>query len=276
MTRYLYSLLALLTLSATPLRAESDPVEVTLLAAKEGAEEGELLVGVDFKMQPGWHIYWRYPGEIGKPTQVRLSLPEGYQEQPFLWPLPHVFKIPSSPDGYGYEGKALILTEVKSPVTKGPSQTSQAIKVGAVVKYLACSAKACLPGTKELSTQAVLGESPTLTTLREAKNKILSERAPDGTSLHVEVHGSAAKNTAAPVKVTLRWDGQPRSIEWFPVPPSQAKIKNVQTSSEELNFQVELKDHAGEVVEIPSIFSVVSAEGKRSSIEHVLKVPVRR
>lgn len=275
MTRYL-SLLALLTLSATPLYAETEPVEVTLLAAKEGGEEGELLVGVDFKMQPGWHIYWRYPGEIGKPTQVRLALPEGYQEQPFLWPLPHIFKIPSSPDGYGYEGKALLISEVKSPVTKGPSTGSSEIKVGAVVKYLACSAKACLPGTKELSTHAVIGETPTLNTLREEKKRVLSQKTSPGASLHVEVKGSAAEQATVPVKASLTWDGQPQSVEWFPVPPSQAKIKNVHVSPETLSFQVDLKEHAGEVVEIPSVFAIVSTDGKRSAVEHVLKIPVSR
>lgn len=275
MTRYIYSLLLALSVSASSAMADSDPVEVTLLAAKEGPEEGELLVGVKMKMEPGWHIYWRYPGEIGKPTQVQLKLPDGFQEEPLLWPLPHVFKIPSSPDGYGYEGEVMLVTEVKAPATKGPaSSASHAIEIEAEVKYLACSAKACLPGKKELKTKAVLGTTATLDILKTAKQRMAGERA-EGVALHVQVDDKAQPNTTTPIKASLRWDGQPRSVEWFPLPPSKVKVKNVVSEfPEKIQFDLELKDYPGDSVQIPSIFAITSTDGKRLAVEQALTVPL--
>src|SRR5664279_2316931 len=40
-------------------------------ANKSGAES--LRAGIEIKMQPGWHTYWRYPGDSGVPPRFSFS-----------------------------------------------------------------------------------------------------------------------------------------------------------------------------------------------------------
>ena len=39
-----------------------------------------LWVGLDLSLAPGWHSYWRTPGDSGLPTTIRWKLPEGFGE----------------------------------------------------------------------------------------------------------------------------------------------------------------------------------------------------
>ena len=55
-----------------------DLVKVKLLADVTSVEPGKpFTIGVNFKMSPGWHIYWINPGDSGMATQVEFSLPAG-------------------------------------------------------------------------------------------------------------------------------------------------------------------------------------------------------
>ena len=46
------------------------------------------LVGVRLKMAPGWHTYWRYPGDAGIPTEIKWQLPAGWRAGEIQWPMP--------------------------------------------------------------------------------------------------------------------------------------------------------------------------------------------
>jgi len=39
------------------------------------------MLGFKFTIAPGWHIYWKNPGDSGLPTEVKLNLPEGFHRQ---------------------------------------------------------------------------------------------------------------------------------------------------------------------------------------------------
>ena len=36
-------------------------------------------VGLLLRMAPGWHTYWKFPGDAGLPTEVKWKLPEGWK-----------------------------------------------------------------------------------------------------------------------------------------------------------------------------------------------------
>ena len=42
------------------------------------APGGTVWVAVHFEVKPGWHIYWRDPGDSGLPTTVEWRLPGGF------------------------------------------------------------------------------------------------------------------------------------------------------------------------------------------------------
>src|SRR5581483_5899357 len=40
-----------------------------LIAGSPAAGEGTLHAGIEIRLKPGWHTYWRYPGDAGVPPQ---------------------------------------------------------------------------------------------------------------------------------------------------------------------------------------------------------------
>jgi len=146
--------LLLLTLVALPALAgpraadpppdDRRPVRVQLVADVEPAAPGEeFQVGVLFEMAPGWHIYWTYPGNTGKPTQVAFRVDERLAKvlEP-RFPAPRAFDAESVEElSFGYEGALLVPAAafVHEPPPGG------ALELGAEVSWLACKS-ACVTG----------------------------------------------------------------------------------------------------------------------------------
>ncbi|MGH6975018.1 MAG: protein-disulfide reductase DsbD domain-containing protein, partial [Stellaceae bacterium] len=73
------ALILLATVFAIPARAETassawfttDQGKVRLIAAHAtlAGQETQTL-GLEFRMAPGWHIYWRSPGDAGYPPRL--------------------------------------------------------------------------------------------------------------------------------------------------------------------------------------------------------------
>jgi thiol:disulfide interchange protein DsbD len=123
-------------------RAELPATAVATSAKNEGKDrvEGALLVdvaqvkpggtfqvGVRFRMDPGWHIYWKNPGELGLATEVLWDTPGTTLGEP-RWPAPSTFR---SSDGsittYGYANEVLLFTEARaSELATGSLQLSAA------------------------------------------------------------------------------------------------------------------------------------------------------
>src|SRR4051812_22367010 len=65
-------------------------------------------VALRLAIEPGWHTYWRNPGESGLPTTLAWRLPPGYAAGDILWPAPRA--LPAGPlVNYGYEGEVFHL-----------------------------------------------------------------------------------------------------------------------------------------------------------------------
>ena len=109
-------------------------------------------VGVLLEMDPGWHVYWRNPGDVGLPTRLRWSV-DGAQVVPTAWPAPSVFhESDSDLVSYGYSEEVLLasLAEIGAPAPDGR-------QVRADVDLLACRSE-CIPASLALSL--VLGTEP--------------------------------------------------------------------------------------------------------------------
>lgn len=69
--------------------------------------------GVLFELKPGWHLYWRNPGDSGLATQLHWSI-EGGSAGPLAWPAPTIFR---EADGtlttYGYTDRVLLATKIE-------------------------------------------------------------------------------------------------------------------------------------------------------------------
>jgi DsbC/DsbD-like thiol-disulfide interchange protein len=107
----------------------------------------EFTVGLQFKMEKGWHIYWMNPGDSGEPPQVTWTLPKGLTAGEIMWPAPHRMGA-STIVNYVYDGDILLMTPLRAGVDYSASHSD---KLQASVRFLICSDQMCMPGKAQLS-----------------------------------------------------------------------------------------------------------------------------
>jgi DsbC/DsbD-like thiol-disulfide interchange protein len=110
-------------------------------------------LAVLLRMKPGWHTYWRNPGDAGLATGIKWTLPQGVTAGPIIWPRPKRF-VARSIVGYGYEEQVALLAAVKLPARFA----ADTINIGADVSWLACS-NVCIPGSKTLKLTLSVSDS---------------------------------------------------------------------------------------------------------------------
>jgi DsbC/DsbD-like thiol-disulfide interchange protein len=112
-------------------------------ANKPGATR--LRAGIEIKMQPGWHTYWRYPGDSGVPPRFDFSGSENFTAAKVLYPAPHLYTDETG-NTLGYKDG------VTFPLEVTPRQPAKPVKLHVKLDYAVC-AKLCVPveGSAELT-----------------------------------------------------------------------------------------------------------------------------
>jgi DsbC/DsbD-like thiol-disulfide interchange protein len=118
-----------------PTQAPTRHSSVSLVAATEGVVPGRRLwVGLHFRMDPGWHIYWVNPGDSGQPPTVKWDLPAGFRAGSLAWPAPKRLGKGTVVD-YGYENEVVLLAALQPPAALSPGAR---IRLAASVQWLVC------------------------------------------------------------------------------------------------------------------------------------------
>ncbi|SFL58525.1 protein-disulfide reductase DsbD family protein [Methylorubrum salsuginis] len=151
--RRLWALVAAIgCLVAGPAAAQSSAAAKDLVRAELVSEAKALVpgatasLGIRLKMKPGWHVYWRNPGDSGLPPEMAWRLPEGVSAGAFQWPVPERIPVQHLMN-YGYEGETVLLVPLSVPGTLAPGS---AATLGGTLSYLVCE-EICIPGSTELS-----------------------------------------------------------------------------------------------------------------------------
>lgn len=156
MGRVLFGFFALLCL-ASAARAQIDnapKVHARLIAEHDQVTAGSTVtVALEEIIRPGWHTYWRNPGDAGAPTEIKWNLPSGWLVRPIQWPYPKELPVGPLMD-YGYEGKVWLLSDLKVP----PNAPSGALVLKAAVSWLVCK-EVCIPEDTTLTLPLVAGTS---------------------------------------------------------------------------------------------------------------------
>ena len=128
-----------------PVVVVTEHAEAELVAASDALEPARAtLVALRLKAKPGWHTYWRNPGDSGQPTSIAWRLPDGFSAGPIRWPVPQ--RMPVGPlANYGYEAEVLLASEIRVP--QGASGTAA---LAAKAKWLACDPDHCIPEEADL------------------------------------------------------------------------------------------------------------------------------
>lgn len=124
---------------------EKDPATAELISNVKTIKGGEpFWIALKISLQPGWHVYWRNPGDSGLATQIDWSLPEGFTATPIQWLPPQRFEMEKVVT-FGYANEAYHLVQITPP----QDLPSEPVILKAKASWLACK-DSCTPGMADL------------------------------------------------------------------------------------------------------------------------------
>lgn len=128
----------------------NEQVDMRLVSAVAGVGNLEALrFGLEFRMRPGWKIYWRSPGQAGFPPEADWSKSSNLEAVETAWPAPHRFTI-FDMETMGYKDQVIL------PLTVRPTTPGQPLHLEAEVNYLTCK-ELCVPAGGVLSLDLPAG-----------------------------------------------------------------------------------------------------------------------
>ena len=111
-------------------------------------------VGLYFKLEPGWHVYWKNAGDSGEPPHIKWTLPQGVTVDPMQFPAPR--RLPLGPlMDFGYEKEVLF----PMSVSVDPSAKRDGAVLHAKVDWLVCR-EVCIPGKADLDLNLWVADKP--------------------------------------------------------------------------------------------------------------------
>lgn len=118
--------------------ARTDQTQLRLVSATAAVGEAATLrLGLEFKLEPGWKIYWRSPGDAGLPPKLDWAGSRNLADAAIRWPAPERFELFGF-DTFGYGGDVVLPIEARVDRPGAPL----ALRLG--VNYLVCE-KICIP-----------------------------------------------------------------------------------------------------------------------------------
>jgi thiol:disulfide interchange protein/DsbC/DsbD-like thiol-disulfide interchange protein len=208
--------LALVITGAQPaLALESTPVTTphttaTLITDTDAVAPGTPFhVALRLQLAPGWHTYWRNPGDAGVPPTITLHLPDAAKAGPVDWPAP-VRLRQDDLMSYAYTGDVIL------PMTVTPGESQTPLDIGANATWLVCK-DICIPEQARFSlslrpgTSAPSAEAPLFAESAQARpipSPWQASVAPDG---RLWVHGPGLR--PATVRSAVFIPNQPGTIE---------------------------------------------------------------
>ncbi|MDQ6622444.1 MAG: hypothetical protein M3Y86_03015, partial [Verrucomicrobiota bacterium] len=113
-------------------------------------------VGLHLRMQPGWHTYWKFPGDAGIPTEIKWKLPPGWKVGEIQWPIPLKLDEPGDIQIYGYHDEVLLMEEITPPTQIADAK----VPLSAEANWLVCE-KICIPGGATLPLELPVAPAAT-------------------------------------------------------------------------------------------------------------------
>lgn len=142
-----------LLLAVAPAAAQVLPggVEAVQLIKGWAQQDGTRMAAIEIRLQPGWHTYWRVPGDAGIPPRIDWSASGNLASVSYRWPRPEVFERYGL-TSYGHAG-ALVL-----PVQLTPKQPGAPIEARAALEFGVCE-DICAPAAASLSASIAPGDA---------------------------------------------------------------------------------------------------------------------
>ncbi|MDX2238102.1 MAG: protein-disulfide reductase DsbD family protein [Hyphomonadaceae bacterium] len=181
-------------------------METELHSARAAVAPGETFtVVLRQTMAPGWHTYWRNPGDSGEPTELTWSAPAGFVVGDMGWPAPERLPLAGIMQ-YGYSGEALYPITLTAPASARPGE-SAAFTVDAY--WLIC-ADVCIPEEGVLRLSVPIAA-------QGADDPVWAQRAAAARAALPQPYAGEARITAgAPAILSVAHAGPVRDPYFYP------------------------------------------------------------
>ena len=129
---------------------------VALLAQRGGlpAGGGTVTLGLHLEPDPGWHAYWRNPGDAGKEASVSWTLPEGFAAGELAFPTPALIPFHDF-NTYGFNEAVLLLADLDVPAGQTPGG---AVELRGKARWVVCDDELCVPEQADLALALPVGD----------------------------------------------------------------------------------------------------------------------
>jgi len=170
------------------------------------ADSEEFLIGVKYKLDKGWHTYWKNPGDSGDKASFEWNLPEGVTISEPYWPQPELIPYPPLMT-YGYNDEVIVIFKVRSSeLVKDKSD------INLLTKWLACS-DVCLPQGANLKLSLPHGPSSLPSDYYSVINNIYDEEIP---KLYQQEVSSIISDDSLIISFPITNDNKDKKVIFFP------------------------------------------------------------
>jgi thiol:disulfide interchange protein len=226
------------------------------------------MVGLLLRMVPGWHTYWKFPGDAGIPTELKWKLPGSWKVGEIKWPIPLKLSEPGDILIYGYHDEVLLMQEI----VPSTSVSDPAVKLAADASWLVCE-KICIPGSKSLQV-----ELPISTTSIPANSKLFDRfrrlLPKDWPGSEVATSKWSRNGSTLRLDVTSATLANYPALDFYPLPEANVVVGHPSVESRsgnEISFRIPLESADQSVSSINGL--VVFAQSANGNDRGAWSVP---
>ncbi len=128
-----------------------DSSKVRLISSYSQNNNKELLIGLEYEMDPGWKTYWKSPGDGGFAQNISWENSSNINNLEVLWPTPEKFQILGL-TSLGYQNNVIF------PLKLEITDESQDTFVNLQVNFLICK-EICIPGDARVFLEIPAGNT---------------------------------------------------------------------------------------------------------------------
>jgi suppressor for copper-sensitivity B len=178
--------------AATPWVGDAHAAARLITATTPTGPATAVEAGLEIRLAPGWHAYWRSPGDAGIPPSIDWAGSTNLARAETAWPAPTRFSVQGL-ETAGYE------QDVVLPIALTPAQPGRPLALHASVEYAAC-AEICVPYSAKLDLALPAGPAaptPEAPLIAEARGRVPTDLAKAGLALLSATIGGAGHDDAA-------------------------------------------------------------------------------
>jgi DsbC/DsbD-like thiol-disulfide interchange protein len=268
------ALLALFAALATS--AQTAPpgshAHLALISDINHAADPILSVGILFKLDPGWHVYWQNAGDSGEPPRIQWTLSPGLTAGPISWPQPTRLGQGSVID-YGYENQVLLRTMISRHKADPAGPLPQTGSINVTVKYVVCR-EICIPATSHLNLS--LADTIEKTAPQSESDELFRQaraQTPKPAPTDWKIVAASQKDTFI---LWVKTKTPVQAATFFPLEPNQIENSAAQSFSESADgFRLTLRQ-SDQLMKPPFELKGVLVLGNGSAYEVTARVTPRQ